>query len=87
MPEKTFFLFRTNHNNQKISTGQGDNYITGCLMDYNYFKQHYKMIARDLSKQQEIYSDPKAIQQINFTRNLENQATPFSLLRRLKKQF
>ena len=45
------------------------------------------MIARDLSKQQEIYSDPKAIQQINFTRNLENQATPFSLLRRLKKQF
>ena len=84
---KNFFLFRTYDNNQKISTGQGDNYITGCLMDYSYFKEHYKMIARDLSKQQEIYSDPKAIQQINFTRNLKNEATPFSLLRRLKKQF
>ena len=31
------------------------------------------MIAIDLSKQQELDSDPKAIQQINFTGNLENQ--------------
>ena len=36
---------------RKISTGQGDDYTTGCLLDYIYFKNHYKMIAVDLSKQ------------------------------------
>ena len=35
---------------RKIATGQGDDYITGCLLDYNYFKNYYKMIAIDLSK-------------------------------------
>ena len=39
-------------NIQKITTGQGDDYTTGCLPDYNYFKKHCKMIAIDLSKQQ-----------------------------------
>ena len=55
---------------QKITTGQGDDYATGCLLGYNYFKKHYKMIATGLSKQQALDADPKAIQQINFTRNL-----------------
>ena len=63
---------RTYDNIRKISTGQGDDYTTGCLVDYNYFEEHYKMIAIALSKQQELDSDPKAIQQINFTWNLEN---------------
>ena len=54
-----------------ISTGQGDDYTTGCLSDYIYFKSHYKMIAVDLSKQQAVDADPKAIQQINFTANLD----------------
>ena len=57
-------------NIRKIATGQGDDYTTGCLLDYNYFKNHYKMIAIDLSKQQELDADLKAIQQINFTGNL-----------------
>ena len=57
-------------NIRKIVTGQGDDYTTGCLLDYNYFKNHYKMIAIDLSKQQELDADLKAIQQINFTGNL-----------------
>ena len=35
----------------KITTGQGDNYTTGCLLGYNYFKNYYKMIAIDSSKQ------------------------------------
>ena len=35
----------------KIATGQKDNYTTGYLLDYNYFKKYYKMIAIDLSKQ------------------------------------
>ena len=36
---------------QKIATGQGDDYTTGCLLDYNYFNNYYKMIPVDLRKQ------------------------------------
>ena len=42
----------TYDNIRKIATGQGDDYTTGCLLDYPYFKDTYKMIAVDLSKQQ-----------------------------------
>ena len=56
---------------RKIAVGQGDDYTTGCLLDYTYFKEDYKMIAIDLSKQQELDADPRAIQQINFTANLD----------------
>ena len=38
---------------RKISTGKGDNYTTGCLLDYKYVKDHYQLIAVDLSKQKE----------------------------------
>ena len=54
-----------------FETSQGDDYTTGCLLDCNYFKEHYKLIAVDLSKQQAFDADPKAMQQINFTGNLE----------------
>ena len=37
-------------NNQKIATVQGDDYTTGCLLDYNYFNNYYKMIAIDLNR-------------------------------------
>ena len=47
---------------RKILTGQGDDYTSGFLLDFNYFKEHYKMIAADLSKQQDLDSDLKAIQ-------------------------
>ena len=57
-------------NIQKIAIGQEDNYTTGCLLDYNYFTKYNKMIATDLSKQQAVDIDLKAIQQINFTGNL-----------------
>ena len=40
----------TYDNIQKITTGQGDDYTTGCLLDYNYFNNYYKMISIDLSK-------------------------------------
>ena len=46
---------------RKIATGQGDDYTTGCLLDYPYFKDSYKMIAADLSKQQALDADPRAI--------------------------
>ena len=65
---------KTYHNIRKIVTGQGDDYTTGCLLDYNYFKEYYKMIAIDLSKEQALDAEPKAIQQINFTRNLDQAA-------------
>ena len=61
----------TYENIRKIATGQGDDYTTGCLLDYSYFMDTYKMIAVDLSKQQVLDADPRAIQQINFTANLD----------------
>ena len=51
----------TYDNIRKIATGQGDEYISGCLLDYNYFKNCYKMIAIDLSKQQALNADRKAV--------------------------
>ena len=61
----------TYDNIRKIATGQGDDHATGCLLDYHYFNNYYKMIAIDLSKQQAVDADPKAIQQFNFTANLD----------------
>ena len=51
----------TNENIRKIATDQGDDYTTGCLLDYSYFADTYKMIAVDLSKQQALDADPRAI--------------------------
>ena len=61
----------TYENIRKIAIGHGDDYTTRCLLDYTYFKKYYKMIAIDLSKQQALDADPRAIQQINFTVNLD----------------
>ena len=58
-------------NIRKIATGKGDDYTTGCLLDYPYFKNNYKMIAIDLSRQNELDDDPEAIQEINFKANLD----------------
>ena len=48
-----------------------NDYTTGCLLNYQYIKDYYKMVAIDLSKQQALDADPRAIQQINFTANLD----------------
>ena len=64
------YIANLKHENiRKIATGQRDDSTTGSLLDYSYFKENYKMIAKDLSKQQILDADP--IQQINFTANLE----------------
>ena len=55
----------TYENIRKIAAGQGDDYTAGYLLDYPYFKDTYKMTAVDLSKQQALDADPRAIQQIN----------------------
>ena len=52
---------------RKISTGQGDDYATGCLLDFAYFKNNYRLIAADLSRQKVLDPDSRAIQQIIFT--------------------
>ena len=66
MTEKTSFISH--------STGQGDDYTTACLLDYKYYNKHYKMIVIDLSRKHALDTDPKAIQQINFTGNLDRPA-------------
>ena len=52
---------------RKISTGQGDDYTTGCLLDFAYFENNYRLIAADLSKQKALDADSRAIQQVIFT--------------------
>ena len=64
-------ILKTYDNIGKVATGQGDDYTTGCLWDYVYFKNYYKMILVDLSKQQALDADPKAVQQIDFTAKVD----------------
>ena len=52
---------------RKISTGKGDDYTTGCLLDYVYFKDKFRLIAVDLSKQKVLDADSRAIQETIFT--------------------
>ena len=61
---------KTYENIRKIATGKGDDYTTGCLLDYSHFEKNYKMIAMDLSEQQ-VLDDSRTIKEINFTANLD----------------
>ena len=78
MKGKSFFdqpiknYLKTSGKTPKITTGHVNDQTTGCFLDYNYFIKHYKMIAIDLSKQQELDADPKAKQQSNFTGKLSD---------------
>ena len=54
-------------------------------MDYNYFKEHYKLVAVDLSKQKELDTDPRAIQQIEFKNMLETNSTIYWVLEKSKE--
>ena len=74
-------------NIRKITTGQGDDCTAECLLDYPYFKRYYKLIATDLSKQAKLDTDSKAIQQINFTVNLDREegSTMFLIIEEVKE--
>ena len=61
----------TYENIRKIATDQRDDYTTGFLLDYPYFKDSYKMTAVNLSKQQALDANSRANQKINFTANLD----------------
>ena len=58
-------------NIRKIATGKWDDYTTGCLLDYSYLKENYKMIAIVLSMQQVLDADPRAVQHNHLTANLD----------------
>ena len=70
---------------EKIATGRGDYYTTGCLLDNPYFKNSYKMIVVDLSKEQALDADPRVIQQINFTANLDRAGNTRIILEEAKE--
>ena len=70
---------------RKISTGQGDDYTTGCLLDFAYFEKNYRLIAADLSKQKALDADPKSIQQIIFTDKTDNQIRVYDILEQSKE--
>ena len=91
MDKTSFTNLGTYDNVQKVTTGQGDDYITSCLLDNNYFNKYFKMIAIDLSKQQGLDADPKTVQQINFARNQARNpnanTTIFFIIEEAKKPF
>ena len=70
---------------KKVMIGKGENYTTGSLLDYEYFKKHYKLVAVDLSKQKELDADPRAIQQIEFKYMLETNSTIYWVLEKSKE--
>ena len=66
-------------------TGKGDDYTTGCLLDYQYFKDHYQLTAVDLSKQKELDADPRAIQQTEFYGMLKTNLQVRTVLKKSKE--
>ena len=63
-----------------IDISRNNEYTTGNLLDYDYFKEYYKLIAIDLSKQQVLQENEDLIQQINFTGRLEEAANVFIII-------
>ena len=72
---------------RKISTEHWDDYTTGCLLDYKCFKDHYQLIAVDLSKQNELDADPRAIKQTKFYEILKTNSQVSTILDKSKEIF
>ena len=70
---------------KKVMIGKGEYYTTGSLLDYNYFKRHYKLVAVDLSKQKQLDADPRAIQQIEFKYMVGTNSTIYWVLEKSKE--
>ena len=68
-----------------MTTGKGDGYSTGYLLDYKYLKDHYQLIACNLSKQKELDADPRAIQQLEFYDMLSTNAQTLTVLEKSKE--
>ena len=65
-----------------IDISRNNEFTTGNLLDYDYFKKHYKLIAIDLSKQQVLQENEDLIRQINFIGRLEEAANVFIIIER-----
>ena len=65
---------------KKVMIRKGEDYTTGSLLDFNYFDKHYKLVGVDLSKQEELDADPRAIQQIEFKYMLGTNSTIYWVL-------
>ena len=65
--------------------GKGEDYTSGSLLDFNYFNKHYKLVTVDLSKQKELDTDPRAIQQIEFKYILPTNSTIYWVLEKSKE--
>ena len=72
---------------RKTTTGQRKDYTTACLLDYQYLKDYYQLIAVDLSKQKELDADSRAIQQIEFYGMLKTNSQVCTVLEKSKKRF
>ena len=70
---------------RKTATEKGDDYKTGCILDYQYFKNHYQLIAVVFSKQKELDTDPRAIQQIEFYGMLKTNSQVCAVLEKSKE--
>ena len=70
---------------RKIATGKGNNYATGCLLDYKYFKDFYQLLAIDLSKQKELDADPRVFQQIEFIGSVNDDVVILAVLEQSKE--
>ena len=70
---------------RKVKGVKGNDYTTGCLLDYKYFKNHYQLTAVDLSKQKELHADPRAVQQIDFYGKLETNSQVSTVLEKSKE--
>ena len=70
---------------KKVMIGKGEDYTTGSLLDFDYFKKHYKLVAVDLSKQKELDADPRAIQQIEIKYMLGTDSTIYWVLEKSKE--
>ena len=72
--EKTFMMNQLNGSYdyiRKATTGQLEGYTAGCLLDYDYIKNHHRLTAVDLSRQEELDTDSKAIEQVEFAGQLK----------------
>ena len=65
--------------------GKGEDYTTGSLLDFDYFKKHYKLVAANLSKQEELAAETRAIQQIEFKYMLGTDSTIYWVLEKSKE--
>ena len=83
--QETNDLVKQHDELRKVSTGQGDDYTIGCLLDFAFFKRNYILIAADLSKQKALDADSRAIQRIIFTGKVDVAAVTYYIYEKSKE--